>query len=327
MKIAMVLPYFGAFPEYAPLFFQSCAANPDYTWLILTDSGVPCDLPNNVKIISMTFQRCRELIQNKFDFPISLKTPQKLCDYKCAYGYLFKSYLSGFDFWGHCDMDQIFGELGRFVTPELLERYDKLYTLGHFTLYRNKPENNVRFMEPINGASRYREVFSTPGSCGFDEWRPGNINQSYACHGWPLLAEAIGADVDPYYTSFRLVWYDQAAKRYIRETADNSVFRWKAGRLYQYSWADGTLCERERPYVHLQKRRMRHVERVCGAEEYFILPNWFLPGPQRPEQLLRNCRKYRVLNYQYPAVKWQSLKKRLKDRNFVCSNVFRGDNI
>ena len=168
MKIAMVLPYFGAFPEYAPLFFQSCAANPDYTWLILTDSGVPCDLPNNVKIISMTFQRCRELIQNKFDFPISLKTPQKLCDYKCAYGYLFKSYLSGFDFWGHCDMDQIFGELGRFVTPELLERYDKLYTLGHFTLYRNKPENNVRFMEPINGASRYREVFSTPGSCGFD---------------------------------------------------------------------------------------------------------------------------------------------------------------
>ena len=152
-------------------------------------------------------------------------------------------------------------------------------------------------------------------------------DRSYACHGWPLLAEAIGADVDPYYTSFRLVWYDQAAKRYIRETADNSVFRWKAGRLYQYSWADGTLCERERPYVHLQKRRMRHVERVCGAEEYFILPNWFLPGPQRPEQLLRNCRKYRVLNYQYPAVKWQSLKKRLKDRNFVCSNVFRGDNI
>ena len=222
MKIAMVLPYFGAFPEYASLFFQSCAANPDYTWLILTDSSVPCDLPNNVKIISMTFQRCRELIQkNKFDFPISLKTPQKLCDYKCAYGYLFKSYLSGFDFWGHCDMDQIFGELGRFVTPELLERYDKLYTLGHFTLYRNKPENNVRFMEPINGASRYREVFSTPGSCGFDEWMPGNINQSYACHGWPLLAEAIGADVDPYYTSFRLVWYDQAAKRYIRETADN----------------------------------------------------------------------------------------------------------
>ena len=39
MKIAMVLPYFGAFPEYASLFFQSCAANPDYTWLILTDSG------------------------------------------------------------------------------------------------------------------------------------------------------------------------------------------------------------------------------------------------------------------------------------------------
>ena len=39
--------------------------------------------------------------------------------------------------------------------------------------------------------------------------------------------------------------------------------------------------------MYTSKRRMRHVERVCGAEEYFILPNRFLPGPAARNNCLK----------------------------------------
>ena len=33
-----------------------------------------------------------------------------MCDYKVAYGEMFQDYIKEYDFWGHCDMDMIFGE-------------------------------------------------------------------------------------------------------------------------------------------------------------------------------------------------------------------------
>ena len=61
------------------------------------------------------------------------------------YGEIFEDYLLGYDFWGMCDMDMIFGDLSRFITTDILEKHDKIYQLGHLTLYRNNKEVNGRF--------------------------------------------------------------------------------------------------------------------------------------------------------------------------------------
>ena len=126
MKIALIVPYFGTLPDYFQLFLDSCAWNPGFDWLIFTDDHRPFRYPKNVRKIPMTFEGCKALIQSRFDFEIALPTAQKLCDYKCAYGYIFREYLEGYDWWGHCDLDQIFGNLGAFITEEMLHTYDKV---------------------------------------------------------------------------------------------------------------------------------------------------------------------------------------------------------
>ena len=52
---------------------------------------------------------------------------------------MFSEYLTGYDFWGHCDIDLLWGNIRRFVTDEKLKKYKKLYTAGACVLYKNDP--------------------------------------------------------------------------------------------------------------------------------------------------------------------------------------------
>ena len=58
----------------------------------------------------------KERIQRIFDFPISLERPYKLCDYKPSYGEVFKDELAGYDFWGNCDIDLVWGNIKKNFT-------------------------------------------------------------------------------------------------------------------------------------------------------------------------------------------------------------------
>src|SRR5699024_8951933 len=125
---------------------------------IYTDDVTEYNYPKNVHRIVMNFDECKRIIQSHFDFSIALKSPKKLCDYKCAYGYVFQDYLTDYDWWGHCDLDQVFGDLGTFITDERLNTVDKIYSIGHLTLYRNTEANNQIFMSEIEGRAWYKEV-------------------------------------------------------------------------------------------------------------------------------------------------------------------------
>ena len=133
-KVCFIIPYFGKLPNYFQLFLNSCKYNNKFNWLIFTDDNGIYEFPDNVKKINMTFEECKKIIQNKFDFEICLPTPKKLCDYKPAYGWIFSEYLSEYKFWGYCDLDVIFGDISSFINEEMLDEYDKLYNLGHLTI-------------------------------------------------------------------------------------------------------------------------------------------------------------------------------------------------
>jgi len=322
-SLALIVPYFGRLPDYFPLFLQSCGSNPGVDWLIFTDDDTAYPYPGNVHWIRMSFSECRALVQSRFDFPIALAEPQKLCDYKPAYGYIFEEYLSGYEYWGHCDLDQIFGCLEHFLTDELLEQHDKLFSLGHLTVYRNDRENNRVFMSPLEGKLRYREVFTTEAGQCFDEWLPGNVNEIYLQTGRPAVYTNIGADLHCYQTQFRPVIYDVEQRCYRIDPIRNSIFLWEAGELYRLYPEGSRLCKTEYPYVHLQKRKMQGHNEVLQQDSFYIVPNRFVPGNAQPEQLLKQCEKYRILNYQYFKVKYQSLKKRIKTGNWKFDSVFR----
>lgn len=89
-KCCFIIPYFGKLPNYFQLFLKSCEYNPDFNWILFTDDYYKFNYPQNVKVVYTSFEKLRKRVAEKFDFPISLEKPYKLCDYKPAYGYLFE---------------------------------------------------------------------------------------------------------------------------------------------------------------------------------------------------------------------------------------------
>ena len=315
MKVAIIVPYFGTLPNYFQLFLDTCAYNPEFDWLIISNDTTDYTYPANVHLVEMPFADCQALVQSKFDFPITLHTPQKLCDYKCAYGYIFDEFLIGFDWWGHCDLDQIFGRLSAFITEEMLQAYDRIGSIGHLTLYRNTEDNNRVFSR----TDRYKEVFTTEKGCGFDEWLPDNINEIYLNSGRKIELRNLGADINSYCTTLQTVEYDVEQRCYVKSPVTNSVFRWEKGILTQLH-AGG---EREYPYVHLQKRPMKDMRTGKTPDRFFVIPNRFVDGDAEPEKMLKDAALRGVLNTQFFRVKWKSLRYRLKSGDWKFSNVFR----
>lgn len=324
MKIALITLYFGKLPNYFPLFLKSCKKNKGFNWLIFTDDKTNYKYPENVKRIEMNFEECKKIFQSEFDFKLALNSPQKLCDFKCAYGYLLQDHIKEYDFWGHCDLDQIFGDLSKFVTQDKLKKYDKLYTLGHFTLYRNNENVNKQFMSSINGMQRYKDVFSDYKGNGFDEWIEGNINEIFYGSKFSFLDIAIGADIDPYSTSFILDWYDKNEKRYVRDSIRKNIFKWEDGSLYRYYRDNKSIAKEEFPYIHLQKRQMKDHEKCVDLRSFYIVPNKFIEENKTDvNQLLSKTYFYEYINYQCFIVKYKSLKLRMKNKDFKFNNVFR----
>lgn len=323
MKVAIIIAYFGKLPNYFQLFLDSCISNKKFDWIIFSNDTTKYRYPLNVHFNKMSFSECKDLIQSKFDFQIELKTPQKLCDYKCAYGLIFEQFLEDYDWWGHCDLDQIFGNLGTFITDGMLEQYDKIGSLGHLTLYRNTPDNCREFMSPLKNKKRYKEVFTTSKGCAFDEWLPDNVNEIYIQSGRSILLENMGADVNSYCTQFSLVTFDITEYKYLHSDIRNSIFMVENGKLFQLYFDKNGLKKIEYPYVHLQKRRMKDKRLDLDSKNYYIIPNSFADKTYDPMKLLIKSKKWRIFNYQYFRVKIQSFRYRVKSGDWTFSSVFR----
>ena len=168
-SIAYVVPYFGKFPKGFQFWLMSCGCNPTIDWLIFTDDHTDYNYPSNVKVKYWTFEQMKMRVQKIFDFPISLERPYKLCDYKPAYGEIFSDELKGYDFWGDCDVDLVWGNIRRFYTDELLSKYEKIGFNGHSMLFKNTPEVCARFRTCRNEKLNYKEVYSTDKGYAFVE--------------------------------------------------------------------------------------------------------------------------------------------------------------
>lgn len=156
-SIAYVVPYFGKFPKGFQFWLLSCKCNPSIDWLIFTDDKTPYDYPENVKVTYWTFDQMKKKVQAIYDFPIFLERPYKLCDFKPAYGEIFADELKDYDFWGHCDIDLVWGNIRKFYTDEVLGQYEKVGFNGHSNLYKNTPEVCARYRTHrlVNHSAKY----------------------------------------------------------------------------------------------------------------------------------------------------------------------------
>ncbi len=261
-SIRLVVPYYGERPSYLPLVVRSMAHNPDVHWLLITDEPV-VDAPPNVSVVVCEFEDLVARVQHHFDFEISLERPYKLCDYRPAFGEIFREELSGFDFWGHCDLDLVFGRIRDHLPLEAFEA-DKVLIQGNFALYRNTAEAAGWFRHEIDGIS-YREVMTDPAARHFDEGA-----------GIYYILRDLGV---PMWNERRI--FDLSFHRYRTRAEDLEVrnprrYAWEKGEVCEYRLEGGDIVRRTALLIHLQKRTMRPPSaQVLAADRYWITANGF----------------------------------------------------
>ena len=264
MRKILIMPYFGKINEYFNLWLDSCKYNEDINWLIVTDNIID-NKPNNVKIINQTFDDFVQFIQSKFKFKINLKTPYKLCDYKSYYGYIFSDYTKGYDFWGYCDCDVIFGKISNFIDEALFNQYDKLLRRGHLSFIRNKEEINNNFLK----YDTYKMVLTSPVIYGYDE-------SIYGYHNG-FAGELLESGYRFYEDNKNIADID--FRNYVFNIIDsedkNCIFSFEEGQVYKYYLNENKIIKEEVMYVHFQKRKMRN-KLVNIESKYIMLPNKFI---------------------------------------------------
>ncbi len=170
-SIAVVTCYFGQFPWYFAYFLHTCKFNPTVDFIIITDQKKTFpNVPKNVIFIERTLEDVVRIATKKLGFKVSIPYAYKLCDIKPAYGYLFSDLLKSYDFWGHGDIDIVYGNIRKFMTSKTLEEYDVIstrhdYITGTFALFRNNRQMNTLFMQ----SKDYKKVFSSSKHFCFDE--------------------------------------------------------------------------------------------------------------------------------------------------------------
>jgi len=170
-SIAILTCFYGKWPWYFPYFIHSCKYNPSVDFIIITDNIVADNiLPENVIIFQKRMDEICAVASEKMGFKVAIENPYKLCDYKPTHAFLFPEIVKGYNFWGHGDIDVLYGDIRAFITEEILNSYDIInsrhdYITGAFCLYKNNKQMNTLFMQ----SKDYRTVFINPEHYCFDE--------------------------------------------------------------------------------------------------------------------------------------------------------------
>lgn len=319
MKIRIISPYFlgkgKSLPAHFQLYLNSCEKNPRFEWLIFTNAQIHVySIPQNVTVVQQTFDEFRENVQKKFDFDIFLETPYKLCDYKVLYGYIFSEYLKGYDFWGYADStDLIWGKLSAYITEEILKKYDKIYTKGHLTLYRNVKMYTELFLNYQKNGITYRNTLQSKEFWATDETGEINISNAWKEAGFSEYVQDTDiADISPMRFEFHLATQLHSGK-IVEEKNKNRIFEWNNGHLYGYRLCENNIIREEYAYVHFQKRNMSVAFETSGKiEKYNLIPNQFVKANITNADEIQKLTRQRLFYVRFFQLKWKGAKDRIR---------------
>ncbi|MBQ3691510.1 MAG: hypothetical protein II937_16805 [Bacteroidales bacterium] len=272
-KIALIQPYFGKFPDYFALHLLTIAKNPEITWIFFTDDKTPYQWSKNCEVHYMEFPEMQNFISEKFDFKIALEKPYKVCDFRPAFGYIFEDYLKCYDFWGHCDVDVLWGNMQKFLTDEVLENHDFLFRTGHFRLYRNIEKMNQAFRNPKLQFG-YKEIFTHNESYCFDEMNSRQRELLKAGFRY-YDNDNLEADTDPFLPGIQLREVSLIRRKYRTfrtvQNYENQIFVWENGSLFRYYIDEDIVKQDEFSDIHFLKRKMDIVGIFSADTERIII--------------------------------------------------------
>lgn len=263
-KCALLICYYGKWPEHFHLWLESVRRNGEFDFIIVSD--IPTEkfqIPGNVIVIKESFEQLKERFQSCFDFKISLEKYYKLCDYRAVYGLAFREELSGYDFWGFCDIDLIFGDLSKFITQKILDENKKIFEYGHFTLLKN--DEKMRYLFREKGANfSYKEVFSHPENYAFDEMF--GLNKIIDKNNIEVYRKELCKDIA----------YTMDGILSISPDIYEEIYYWEDGCIFGAQVLNGQVKRKEYMYLHFQKKNIPNtIENNRIPHSYYISMNGF----------------------------------------------------
>jgi hypothetical protein len=261
-KIVLLICWYGKWPWYFRFFVHSVKFNPSIDFIIFTDEPIDFELPKNIKIIKYSLSDIRSICSTKLEFDVILPNPYKLCDFKPTYGFLFNEFIKGYDFWGHCDIDLIFGDIRIFMSNKILNDYEVInsrhdYVAGTFTLYKNNTKLNSLFKL----SKDYKMVLKSETHFCFDEcnflFKP--LEQGISILELPIVIESMTHVV-------MKLKYDRKLKAYF----DFMIFEGNIGNLI---WSNGKVIYKN-TYEGLYYNFIRFKKHIHKEPTFETIPKF-----------------------------------------------------
>jgi len=250
-SIAIIIPYFGKWPEWFELYLETCKFNESINWFFLTDCEIPNATYSNVSFIEFTFAKYKALVSSKLGINFNPDSPYKLCDIRPALGYIHQDIIEGFDYYGFGDIDVVYGNIRKFYTDDILT-YNCISShrnriSGHLCLFKNTLLNKEVFFKIEN----WQSLFLDKNHLGIDE---SKLTKIYLRHKkYPEWLRKIYGFHDPYQRSC-----------YFKEQYSTILF--------PHPWVDGTM---EHPQLWYW-RKGKLTNNKDGNREFMYLHfmNW-----------------------------------------------------
>lgn len=284
-KVCFISVYFGKQPAFFRPFFESCSWNSDFDWLFIYDDILTEPVPSNIRTLKMTLHEFIDKVNFCTGLKIEDLQPYKVCDFRPAFGEIFKEHLEPYEFWGICDTDMLLGKLSNFITERLLKHYDKIYTMGHLSLVRNEQAINAVYKYNTIHSRKYQNIFLNPISCIYDEY--AGFTEKYLDLGYRVYKEKECADINCFFGRlesttkfvFRLIQPQNIFYSYCKDTnSRHQIFILDHGRIFKVYISQNTVKRKEYSYIH--KLEYRYDEKLDHNSRLIITQNGYVNDPE-----------------------------------------------
>ena len=308
-KVALIFPYFtrgGGLPDYFPFWLKTCAHNRDVDFLIFSDAPLPsCGVPDNVFHQQMQFEDFTRRIYRILPTEVRISQPYKLCDCKPMYGAALEPELVGYDYWGFCDCDLLFGRLYDSLFPANAdEGFERIFSRGHLSLFRNTEFNRWAWRDlPNEGCQSWLEALSETGPRCYDEWGEhvgGGMSLKYKRNNIAMDDRQAYADIKVNLYDFEVV-REKYPEHSWEASEKNRVFYWHNGCLWGLSVSpSNSVTSTQYAYCHFQRRSLKVHGSADESDSLLLTPPNRLAvlsspldvGKLTPDDIVRLCGKY-----------------------------------
>ena len=185
MRVAMILPWYGAKPWYWQL-FEASARRIGMDVIVVAEKGFRVK-ERNFRVVEMSLDEVRRRAEKALGTGVNLTRGYKLCDLRPMYGVVFADILEDYDYWAYGDCDVIYGrKFNDFLAKVADGDWDvatvqSKWLSGPFTMLKNVPKINTLFER----ARDWRKTLGCSDNQIFDELGE-NWFQMYCFGGVPL---------------------------------------------------------------------------------------------------------------------------------------------